>query len=162
QEVGLLFERLLKVAILDRDVTDVEVRQLHRGQDIVLGRFMSGSGIMEQCRPHAPNNMRRWSEFHSEYGATDVRFGSKADVCGATEHVRFTPNSDRESRHPQPFMSALPPIADMCGATRDVRFGPIADICDLAVRAKAIEPLTPLILDIRSCGPALPRPQNAD
>jgi hypothetical protein len=22
-----------------------------------------------------------------------VRFGSKADVCGATAHVRFTPNS---------------------------------------------------------------------
>ena len=24
----------------------------------------------------------------------DVRFGSKADVCGAKRHVRFTPNSD--------------------------------------------------------------------
>src|SRR5262249_40833259 len=23
-----------------------------------------------------------------------VRFGSKADICGATRHVRFTPNSD--------------------------------------------------------------------
>ena len=29
----------------------------------------------------------------------DVRFGSKADICGATAHVRFTPNSDRESGH---------------------------------------------------------------
>src|SRR5262245_24972679 len=57
----------------------------------------------------------------------DVRFGSKADICTAPAHVRFTPNSDRESRHPQPVMSALPPKADMCGATRDVRFGPIAD-----------------------------------
>src|SRR5262245_53240506 len=27
----------------------------------------------------------------------DVRFGSKADICGAKRHVRFTPNSDRES-----------------------------------------------------------------
>jgi hypothetical protein len=26
-----------------------------------------------------------------------VRFGSKADICGATAHVRFTPNIDRES-----------------------------------------------------------------
>src|SRR5215475_14861234 len=26
--------------------------------------------------------------------ATNVRFGSKADICGATRHVRFTPNSD--------------------------------------------------------------------
>jgi len=24
----------------------------------------------------------------------DVRFGSKADICAATSHVRFTPNSD--------------------------------------------------------------------
>jgi hypothetical protein len=31
----------------------------------------------------------------SAYG--DVRFGSKADICGATSDVRLTPNSDRES-----------------------------------------------------------------
>src|SRR5262245_26227507 len=49
-------------------------------------------------------------------------------MCSARAHVRFTPNSDGESRHPQPVMSALPPKADMCGATTDVRFGPIADI----------------------------------
>jgi len=29
----------------------------------------------------------------------DVRFGSKADICGAKGHVRFTPNSDRKSGH---------------------------------------------------------------
>src|SRR5262249_42704675 len=49
---------------------------------------------------------------------------SKADICAATSHVRFTPNSDRESEFPQRAMSALPPKADMCGATRNVRFGP--------------------------------------
>ena len=48
---------------------------------------------------------------------TDVRFGSKADICGATSHVRFTPNSDRESGLPQTAMSALPPKADMCRST---------------------------------------------
>jgi hypothetical protein len=32
---------------------------------------------------------------------THVRFGSKADICGATSHVRFTPDSDRESVFPQ-------------------------------------------------------------
>ena len=37
-----------------------------------------------------------------------VRFGSKADICAATSHVRFTPNSDRESGFPQKAMSALP------------------------------------------------------
>ncbi|MGC1750566.1 MAG: hypothetical protein WA778_21640, partial [Pseudolabrys sp.] len=37
---------------------------------------------------------RDWREWR-------VRFGSKADICGATRHVRFTPNSDRESEIPQ-------------------------------------------------------------
>jgi hypothetical protein len=53
---------------------------------------------------------------------------SLADICSAKEHVRFAPNSDRESGFPQTVMSALPPKADMCGANRDVRFGPKADI----------------------------------
>jgi hypothetical protein len=30
---------------------------------------------------------------------TDVRFGSKADMRSAKRHFRFTPNSDRKSRH---------------------------------------------------------------
>jgi len=63
----------------------------------------------------------------------DVRFGSKADMCAAPAHVRFTPNSDRESGHQQPVMSALPPKADMCSARAYVRYGPIADIA-LVVR----------------------------
>jgi len=63
---------------------------------------------------------------------TDVRFGSKADMCSAQAHVRFTPNSNRESGLSQKAMSALPPKADMCGATRDVRFGPKADIAIVA------------------------------
>jgi hypothetical protein len=54
----------------------------------------------------------------------NVRFGSEADMCAAKSDVRFTPNSDRESRFPQKVMSALPPKADMCGANRDVCFGP--------------------------------------
>src|SRR5262245_11664270 len=63
-----------------------------------------------------------------------VRFGSKADICTAPAHVRFTPNCDRESRHPQTVMSALPPKADMCGALRHVCFGPKADSCTAAKR----------------------------
>src|SRR5262249_55866620 len=72
----------------------------------------------------------------------DVRFGSKADICAAKSDVRFAPNSDRESRHPQTVMSALPPKADMCSARAHVCFGPKADIdggiclracCDSAV-----------------------------
>jgi hypothetical protein len=52
----------------------------------------------------------------------------KADMCSAKGHVRFAPESDRESRHPQRVMSALLLKADMCGATNDVCFGPKADI----------------------------------
>src|SRR5262245_56993500 len=61
----------------------------------------------------------------------DVRFGSEADMCVAKVDVRFTPNSDRKSRHPQTVMSALPPKADMCGALADVCYGPKADIAAL-------------------------------
>src|SRR4029453_10386151 len=60
--------------------------------------------------------------------ARHVRIGSKADMCAAKRHVRFTPNSDRKGEFPQRAMSALPPKADMCGARADVRFGPKADI----------------------------------
>jgi hypothetical protein len=34
--------------------------------------------------------------------------------------VRFTPDNDRESRHRQEFMSALPAKADMYNATSDL------------------------------------------
>src|SRR5262249_52947589 len=61
-------------------------------------------------------------------GPAHVRFGSKADICGATSHVRFTPNSDRKSGYLRFVMSALPPRADMCSALAHVRFGPKADI----------------------------------
>jgi hypothetical protein len=43
-------------------------------------------------------------------------------------HVRFTPNSDRESGFPREVMSTLPLKTDMCGAFIYVCFGPIADI----------------------------------
>ena len=39
---------------------------------------------------------------------TNVRFGSKADICSATADVRFTLNSDRESGFLQRAMSAFP------------------------------------------------------
>ena len=46
-------------------------------------------------------------------GATDVRFGSKADMCAAKSDVRFASNSDRESGFSQNVMSALTPKADI-------------------------------------------------
>jgi hypothetical protein len=44
------------------------------------------------------------------------------------KHVRFTPNSDRESEFPHKVMSALPPKADMCGTQALLCFGPEAAI----------------------------------
>jgi len=58
----------------------------------------------------------------------NVRFGSQADICAAKSDVRFAPNSDCESGHPQHAMSTLPPKADMCSAMPHVCFGPKADI----------------------------------
>src|SRR5262245_16726765 len=49
-------------------------------------------------------------------------------MCAAKRHVRFTPNSDRDSGLRQTVMSALPPKADMCTAHAHVCFGPKADI----------------------------------
>jgi hypothetical protein len=68
---------------------------------------------------------------------TNVRFGSKADICSATADVRFTLTSDRESGFLQKAMSALPPKADMCGATGNVGYGPIADIADYSITSLA-------------------------
>jgi len=42
----------------------------------------------------------------------DVRFGSEADICSAKAHVRFTPESDRKSRHGPPRQ----PKGDAAGA----------------------------------------------
>jgi len=67
----------------------------------------------------------------------DVRFGSLADICSAKGHVRFTPNSDRESGFPHKIMSALPPKADMCSALAYVCFGPIADIATYSITSSA-------------------------
>src|SRR5262249_10946276 len=69
-------------------------------------------------------------------GATDaahVRFGSKADMCTAPAHVRFTPKSGHEmaicdlrslSVSLEPKMSALTPKAGSCSSTVHVRFTP--------------------------------------
>jgi hypothetical protein len=54
-------------------------------------------------------------------------------MCTALVHVRFTPDSDRESGLRQPVMSALPPKADMCSARAHVCFGPKADSCAASI-----------------------------
>ena len=63
---------------------------------------------------------RRWVKFDAsqiecvvDEKPVNVRFGLKADICSAKGHVRFAPNSDRESGFPQTLMSALPSNADI-------------------------------------------------
>src|SRR5262245_21724381 len=51
-------------------------------------------------------------------------------MCIATGHVRFTPNSDRESGLPQIVMSALPPKADIATVGRSFRQIDFEDIDD--------------------------------
>jgi hypothetical protein len=52
----------------------------------------------------------------------NVRFGSKADICAATSHVRFVPNSDRESGHPGRYhATALTGDASFAEKSRDHR-----------------------------------------
>src|SRR4029078_10454482 len=67
----------------------------------------------------------------------DVRFGSEADICAATSHVRFTPNSDRKSRHAANGHVCFHPKADMCSALAHVCFGPEADIGSPSITASA-------------------------
>jgi len=52
----------------------------------------------------------------SRIASAHVCFGSQADICAATSHVRSTPDSDRESDFSQKRMSALTPKADVCSA----------------------------------------------
>jgi len=62
----------------------------------------------------------RYTAFGLMSLGSNVRFGSLADIRTATSDVRFTPNSDRKSRHAAMVMSALHLKADMCGALSHV------------------------------------------
>src|SRR5262249_35094597 len=68
--------------------------------------------------------------------AANVRFGSKAELCGATRYVRFAPKSDIDCvfRH-----VCFRPIVDML----------LFDRADLAVSAKSF---VGSIANLRSCG----------
>ena len=46
--------------------------------------------------------------------------GQKQTYAVQQRHVRFTPDSDRESGHVPIVMSALPPKADVCASTAHV------------------------------------------
>src|SRR4029453_2489312 len=95
----------------------------------LLPLWPAGRLLFRAVRLMSPRGRsRRYSILRKLRRLRYVRFGTKADICGATSHVRFTPNCDCKSGNLRFVMSALPPKADICGATRDVRFGPKADI----------------------------------
>jgi len=56
-----------------------------------------------------------------------VRFGSKADICAATSDVRFTPNSDRESRHASNGHVCFSPESEVCADASSERKDPDTD-----------------------------------
>ena len=82
----------------------------HFGMGGLCTRTVGSSGLKLKAKlGHiSPAAMRRAKLFINVAAVCDVRFGSKADMCGAKQNVRFTPNSDRESEFPQKAMSALP------------------------------------------------------
>src|SRR5262249_27513677 len=105
------------------------------GDDCTCLLLSAGCGAPTKACSKGNSTSERWNAV-TDYGPvktdrwpvqSNVRFGSKADMCSATRHVRFTPNSDRESGLPQTVMSALHPKADMCSANANVCFGPKAD-----------------------------------
>jgi hypothetical protein len=57
--------------------------------------------VLGQKQTYAVQNvMSALSRKADMCGATwHVRHGSRADICTAKRHVRFTPESDRKSRH---------------------------------------------------------------
>ena len=55
------------------------------------------AALMSPPRPRT-YQLRLRCASQQTWGA-NVRFGSKADIRAAISHVRFTPNSDRESGH---------------------------------------------------------------
>jgi hypothetical protein len=54
----------------------------------------------------------------------NVRFGSKADICAAKSHVRFTPDCDRKSRHRLIGRLLLPSATEGCDPCKTMRTYP--------------------------------------
>jgi hypothetical protein len=71
-------------------------RHLPRGWQPAAARYTP-----QPCRSPLPTRFRAEFMVGSEVCllSNDVRFGSLADICSAKGHVRFAPNSDRESGH---------------------------------------------------------------
>jgi len=76
-----------------------------------MGRFQLGCGTPVTHYGRIATQIFESGQSHDvgSLAGAYVRFGSKADMCNAPTHVRFTPNSDRKSRHAAMVMSALRP-----------------------------------------------------
>jgi len=63
----------------------------------------------------------------SEWTGSHIRFGSKADICAAKSHVRFTPESRLMQRN------------NACLLWREHCSGPLTQICDRRARASVLQ-----------------------
>jgi hypothetical protein len=70
---------------------------------------------------------RRFGPFGDVPRQRNVRFGSLADICGATEHVRFTPNSDHKSGHAPRKWSCLLYLRKRTGLPNNLMLGSSAN-----------------------------------
>ena len=89
-----------------------------------LRTLVGAAGIADRHSPGAHLTLSRGRSSSGSSARLDARFPLWVI---SRHHVRFAPNSDRESGLPRKVVSALPPKADMCGANRHVCFVPIAD-----------------------------------
>src|SRR5689334_12912555 len=74
--------------------------------------YFSPIALRKQCITLAHWHIRLNAGLEWEF---DVRFGSKADMCGAIRHVRFSFDNNRESRHTAMGISALVPGSSSTG-----------------------------------------------
>jgi hypothetical protein len=78
---------------------------------------------------------------HTTHLNSHVRFGSKADMCAAKCHVRFTPNSDHKSGHPmvdqrgQPTQGTVERCAAIQASWRQLAGGSTAGFARMVERA---------------------------
>ena len=75
----------------------------------------------------------------------DVRFGSKADMCSAIGHVRFTSKSDRERDSRKGHVRFTPKSGDPCGA-KCAGVGEVVKYEPTTKCAASVARLTPFIV----------------
>jgi hypothetical protein len=75
------------------------LRKLRRKKTFgAAAKFVKGTFASRQHCANSDVRKRLASTLARIPEGVDVRFGSKANMCAAKGHIRFTPNSDRKKR----------------------------------------------------------------